>query len=643
MLIPKELVIEAKEKMGEKAAQIISEYYAIEDWNEKKLAGCCPKHKEKTGSFIWMPKTNNFHCYGCGINIGIIDVYMEQGMSYSSACEKLFDETGIKFRFSERGIKTKKEYKYPHLENSEDMENIENYLLKRKISKETIMSSNISSDGKGNVVFNYYNTNDVLMLVKYRPARKSNAKENKNWCQENGDTSPILFNMNRIDISSSLLICEGEIDCLSAIESGFTNAVSIPFGAGNESWIEENWEWLEQFNKIIIWSDNDTAGEKMRKSIVPRLGAWKCYIVEPPTEGEYKGKTIQLKDINEVLVVLGKQAVLNCIENANEVPITNVIDFSDVEDFDLDQAEGIYTGIKDLDGQISKMFYGTFNIFTGVNGSGKSSFVNQVFISETLNQGQDVFIYSGELPNWQLRNWILFNLAGRRHVITTRKNGQPDMHRVKPEIKKEISDVYRGRLYFYNNETCRTSDALIDKMEEMARKRGTKSFVIDNLTVVDLESNDNNKYDKQKEFIVRLIQFAKKFNVLVCLVIHPHKIESVRRINKMEIAGSASLGDLAHRIFSVYRVTQKDREGIKNKKGDWIQEPIDFDVLIEVHKDRLIGVQDLTVGMFYDSASRRFWTDVEELDKQFSWDKSSDLIKLPPPKVEDNPRFMETD
>lgn len=217
------------------------------------------------------------------------------------------------------------------------------------------------------------------------------------------------------------------------------------------------------------------------------------------------------------------------------------------------------------------------------------------------------------------------------------------MYKVKPEIKKEVSDFYRGRLYFYDNEMCRTSDALIEKMEEMARKRGTKVFIIDNLTVVDLESNDNNKYDKQKDFIVRLIQFAKKFNVLVALVIHPHKLDSVRRMNKMEIGGSGSLGDLAHRIFSVYRTTLKDKEGIKNKKGDWIEEPIDFDVLIEVHKDRILGVQDLTVGMFYDPASRRFWTTEKELDKQFSWDKSQSTVALPPPRVQDDPKFMSPD
>ena len=40
---------------------------------------------------------------------------------------------------------------------------------------------------------------------------------------------------------------------LSCIEAGFTNTVSIPHGAENVSWIEFNWEWLENFDTIILW------------------------------------------------------------------------------------------------------------------------------------------------------------------------------------------------------------------------------------------------------------------------------------------------------------------------------------------------------------------------------------------------------
>lgn len=113
--------------------------------------------------------------------------------------------------------------------------------------------------------------NDVLTMVKYRPSRRVH-KENgdiKNWCQTGADTSPLLFNMNRINTASSLLITCGELDCAAAIESGWKNAVSIPLGDQNTKWCDECKDWLDQFDDIILCADNDQSGEKFLKPSLP--------------------------------------------------------------------------------------------------------------------------------------------------------------------------------------------------------------------------------------------------------------------------------------------------------------------------------------------------------------------------------------
>jgi len=632
LLIPKELLNEAKEKLGEKAAYIIADHFKLNLWDEKNLKGCCPFHFEDTPSFIWNPKKNSFHCFGCGNNFSIVDLYMNTGLTFWEACEKLFSEVEIPFRFSEKGVQTKREYHYPQLELNTDRTNVKEYLKKRKISPETLDFCDVREDGKKNIVFNFYDLNDVLMTVKYRPARKLKKTETKTWCQKDSDTTPLLFNMNRIDPTQPLLITEGEIDCLSVIESGYKNAVSVPFGSSDSTWIETNWDFLEQFDRIIIWTDNDEPGFKMRKNIIPRLGEWRCYIVELPYMLKKDDKKIKVKDANEVLYYFGKEKVLEFINNAKEVPISNVLDFADVEDFDIDSAEGYYTGIKTLDKYISKMIFGTFVITTGINGSGKSSFINQICICEPLNQGYDTFVFSAELPHWQLKNWLLYNLAGRRHINVIKRDNQPDTYKIKPELKKKISENYKGRLFLYDNPVDRTATTILAKMTELARKCGTKVFVIDNFTVVDLEAKADEKWDKQKNFIVDLINFSKNYNVLVVLVIHPHKLDTIRRMTKMDIQGTMSVTDLAHRVFGIHRVRPKEKEGKMNKHGDWIVEPNPYDVMIDIFKDRMIGWEDIEVGVYYDRASRRFWTDLEELDKQYAWDKGVYKDKLPPPE-----------
>ena len=99
-----------------------------------------------------------------------------------------------------------------------------------------------------------------------------------------------------------------------------------------------------------------------------------------------------MKDLNHVLYYEGKDAVLELIHNAKDTPVDSVSDFSDITNIDLDQIDGIKTGIPELDKRLMKLFYGTFTIVTGVNGSGKSSFLSQL-ICNAIDEDKNAFLY----------------------------------------------------------------------------------------------------------------------------------------------------------------------------------------------------------------------------------------------------------
>lgn len=558
-------------------------------------------------------------------------MFIYKGMTYLQACQKLFDLAGIKYSFGELGVKTKHQYRYPKEVPIGDKSKIYAYFKKRCISPQTLDYADVRQDEEGNIVWNYYDSNDVLTMVKYRPSRKIHKGENKCWCQKNADTSNLLFNMNRINTTAPLLICEGEPDCLSAIEAGFTNTVSVPLGSGNFHWIEENWDWLEQFDSIIVCSDNDEAGQKMQKEVVYRLGSWRTKVVEvPPVFEAENGKKYSINDLNEALYYLGKEKVLEIILNAKDSPVPGVIDFSDIQDVDLDQIDGITTGIRPLDRYLMKLFQGTLNIITGINGAGKSSFINQI-ICQSLEQDKNVFLFSGELPNFQTKNWLNSVLAGQRH-IEERHFQDATYYKVRPEAKREIDEFYRGRLYIYEDGRSNRMTDLLKTMEDSVRKYGTKLLILDNLTAINLECSDDNKYNKQSELIMNLIAFAVKFNVIVLLVVHPHKIDTMRRLNKMDVQGISAIIDLAHRIISLYRVSEKDKQGEPKMNGSgWRIKPIKEDVLIDILKDRMLGFEGRSVGVYYDQPSRRFFTSEEDLDRRYSWDKHPYVGGLPYP------------
>lgn len=633
MQIDREAIMRAKEKLGDENARIIVEELGITDYDERDMKCCCPFHQEDHASFIYNKKAFNFRCFGaCSRSYDILDVLMYKGMTYAQACRKLFDLAGMPYSFGELGVKTRRQYQYPKEVVCDDKTQVYEYFKKRKISPQTIDYADVRQDSEGNTVFNYYDTNDVLTMVKYRPSRKVKKGENKCWCQKGADTTPLLFNMNRINTTVPLLICEGEPDCLSAIESGFTNVVSVPLGSTNFHWIEENWEWLEQFDSIIVCSDNDEAGLKMQKECIYRLGSWRTKVVEVPQfyVDEATNTRYSVNDLNEVLYYFGKEKVMEIILDAKDSPVPGVIDFSDIEDIDLDAIDGIPTGLPNLDRYLMKLFYGTLNIVTGINGSGKSSFLNQV-ICQCLDRDENVYLFSGELPNFQAKNWLNFIFAGQRNVKECQYNDST-FYKVTPEAKRAISEYYRGRLYIRQDGESNKASDLLKSMEDSVRKYGVKLLVLDNLTAINVEGNDNNKYEKQADFIIKLIAFAVRFNVVIVLVIHPHKLDMMRRLNKMDIQGLSALIDLAHRIISLYRVQEADHQGVPKLNGNgWKIKPIKADVLIDILKDRLTGYEGRGIEVFYDRPSKRFFTTEAELDRQYSWDKKRYNTPLPFP------------
>lgn len=557
---------------------------------------------------------------------------MLKGHTYVQAVQKLFELAGIKYSFGEHGVQTKRSYRYPVDVVSDDKSQVYKYLGMRKISQETIDYAQIDQDEHGNVVFKYYDLNDVLTMVKYRPSRKVKKGEAKNWCQKDADTAPLLFNMNRINVGQPLLICSGEVDCLSAIEAGFHNAVSIPLGDGNTHWIEENWDWLEEFKDIIICADNDESGRKFQKDIIYRLGSWRCKVVNvPETFTNDEGKEILVKDLNEVLFWYGKEKVLEIILNAHDTPVESVVDYSDIKEVDLDEIDGLYTGIHEFDTEMMRLFYGTFNILTGINGSGKSSFISQL-VCQCLEQGRDAWLYSKELPNYMTKNWINYIWAGNRHIKKYVSNRGAVYYKVTNEAKDALDEAYKKRLFIYKDGWPNTIEHIKASMEDSARKFGCKLFVLDNLTAINLECGDDAKWSKQVDFINYLIEFAKKYFVTVVLVIHPKKIETMRRLQKMDVAGLGSLVDLAHRLISLYRVTPKDKAGERRQNGKgFVKEPIKYDVLLDVLKDRMRGRENLAIGLYYDVPSRRFFTNPEEYEFNYGWDQTqyADHLEYP--------------
>lgn len=633
MLIPKDLIQTAKEKLGDRNFEIIMQNLGILDYDDKNMKCRCPFHAgDVNPSFIYNKKGFYCHCFGCGKNVDIIDSYMQTGMTYIEACRELFDAAGVQYAFGEHKVKTAgSSYRYPTLpQNTNDRSVVEKYWAMRGVSKEVLDYCDVRADEYNNSVFITYDLNDVPMVVKYKPSHKVDkaSGQPKMWFQKNADKRDLLFNMNRVNTSEPLLVCEGEADLLAIIECGYTNVVTPLNGATSFGWIEECYDFLEQFDSIIIASDNDPAGMKMRQEVMFRLGAWRTKYVDIPLTFTGKdGNTHTVNDINEMMYWYGKEAVYKAIVDAKETPVKSVVDFSTVEELSLSDMDGVETGFTELDKALYKIFYGTVTTLSGRPGSGKSSFTNAI-IANCIEQNIPCWLFSREMPERITKNWISSQFAGPRNLIQmTGRNGNIYWN-IKDEAKTAINGWTKQKLYLYRDSESNDVEAVENSMVESCRKFGCKLFVIDNLMMVNL-GGTTDKYEKQKEFMSWLLAFSSRYNVATILVAHPRKRQpgesAESTIELDDISGASEIGNLAHRSMSLRRITKTEKE---NQKSKWWR----FNCLLSVTKDRVLGQTDMSFGLYYDIPSRRFFTNYEEYARQYGFDKHVYSAPLPVPK-----------
>lgn len=207
-------IIEAKEIKGDDAAIEIAKHLNILNYDESKMKGSCPfGHSDSTPSFIWNKKDKCFTCFSCGKRYSILDMYTETEGSYFSGIKRLFKETNIAYNF--KGQKLSKEeyflnYKYPKIETNTELENVIGYLGKRGISEKTIRYAGIKQDIHGNIVFESHDLDGTLLSSKYRKAGKVLKGQPKMWYQKDASNCPILYNIDKVDITKPLVITEGE-------------------------------------------------------------------------------------------------------------------------------------------------------------------------------------------------------------------------------------------------------------------------------------------------------------------------------------------------------------------------------------------------------------------------------------------------
>lgn len=519
----------------------------------------------------------------------------EQG-HFSQLC-KQFGESYTDTNYEMRQP-LKKVFKKPTATVEPSRKKVEDYLTLRGFTRATWERRGVG-EVKGAIAFPYL-VDGQAVLMKFRKPEKYNGQGQKAWREEGGQS--VLWGMDLCTTDKPLVIVEGEFDALALDEAGIENVVSVPSGAQDLTWIENCWDWLDKFNKVIIWGDNDDPGKQMVRNVILKIGEWKCFVVDAPHQ-----------DANVSLVKDGKVKTAEYVHNAKPIPVNGLIDLADVVPIDLTNVERACSGIPGIAKSIGDFLMGELSIWTGKNGQGKSTFLGQMMI-EAVNEGKAVCAYSGELRADRFQYWINLQAAGRNNIeyffdrVKDKKVGF-----LQKEISNKIKEWYRGKFWLYdNNLNSENSEetGIIKLFTYAARKYDCKVFLVDNLMTSKFDSkSESDYYRAQSSFVGELMHFAKTYNVHVHLVAHPKKTKG--KLEKEDVSGTGDITNRADNVFSVERVMDPS---------------LGCDTIVSILKNRSEGVQNEEIGLMFDADSKRFYqpSDAKSFMKKYGWELTAE-------------------
>lgn len=458
--------------------------------------------------------------------------------------------------------KKKMEYVKPKQKNKDTEQKFNDEFLEffknRGISKDTLIKARVTQETEfmpqvakriGCIAFNYY-IEDELVNVKYR-TRNKDFKLVK-------DAEKIPYNINSISQEAFeqgeekiCLFCEGEIDSLTYIECGFNHTVSVPNGANT------NLEYLDRFidshfdklDCIYISVDNDKKGIECRNELIRRFGSEMCKLVEYPKP---------CKDINEVLMQYGKEAVINCVKNAKDLKPDGVQELVDVEAslddiFEHGFEKGAGFGIPSLD-DILTIKTGLLHIITGVPSHGKSFMLNYLLIRLNLLHNWKVAFFSPEFYP------VSHHIAQTIETYGGKRFCKENYNQQTYEVMKE----YLCRNMFWIDPNDTDINSVMERAKYLIKKKGIKVLVIDPFNALTDRERKNQKQDEYiSEFLQKLRWFGRKYDIAVFLVMHPVKLQKLENglypvCDLYNCKGASEINDKADVGLTVWRNKEED-------------------------------------------------------------------------------------
>lgn len=293
------------------------------------------------------------------------------------------------------------------------------------------------------------------------------------------------------------------------------------------------------------------------------------------------------------------------VENAPASDGKEWLNMEDIGYLDLKNLAAIPTGHELFDRKALGFILGEISIVSGLNGSGKSSWLNCISLN-AVQRGFKVAMFSGELMKEKVKTWLNQVAAGREFV--KKVYGYDDFYYVPKDVTEKIDTWTKDKVFLYDNKYGRNWSRLLESIRNVVKQKDVHLLILDNLMTLDLDAFSGDKNEKQSSFVNSLADLAKQANIHIILVAHPRK--SLTFLRREDIGGSGDITNLADNVYIIHRCNKdfvkRAPEFLGAEEVTRIADTEGFSNVVEVCKNRFVGSVDNIFGYYYETETKRF-------------------------------------
>jgi twinkle protein len=346
----------------------------------------------------------------------------------------------------------------------------------------------------------------------------------------------------------SVVITEGELDAMSVsqVQQNKYPVVSLSGGAGNAIHdIKRHYEWLCEFDKIVLMFDDDRDGNHAAEVCAEILPDGKVFIAQ--IEG--------YKDANAALVDGKASAITSAFWNAKPYQPEGIFTLSDIKE---DVLAPVEMGTPWFLDKMTELTFGRragevyyFGAGTGV---GKTDFFTQQISYDVMELGVPTACIYLEQPPAETGKRILGKIFGKQFHV-------PDGSWTQDELDHAFTEVEKtGKLFLGGNFSSASWEPIKARIRFMSHGLGVKHFYLDHLTAL----ADPSKERESLEIITKeLALLAQELKIIIHVISHlatpegkPH--EEGGRVMMRHFKGSRAIGFWAHFAFGLERNPQHE-------------------------------------------------------------------------------------